>query len=396
VERNAPLVEEIMSERIEHLDEGMIHAWIDGALSSDESARMESHANSCAGCAALVAEARGLVAASSRILASLDAVPAGVIPGSGAGTDQLAALRARRAADSRRWWRDRRFVAAASLVLVAGVSSVVWRTAGNQSPAAMEFTRAIDTVMPPAAAPSPGPAEAKADASQPLRDAAPVRVVTLPADSTRAYAKVGATGPVPTAVGAAVASSQQQTIDSTKALARGEQSAFERKVRQQVQTAPTPPRIIPEQQQAQDAARPAAPPPTAALSRNRSGVDAASFGAGFRLADISLVAGNCYRLQVVAPRENARDMSDTVRLLDEPVPERSDPSWLRARSTRAAAANAELTWRMADSVTVELRFRSSGYSSVVRFRTVAPVTSVPDVSGLSGVQAAVAERVDCR
>ena len=69
-----------MTERNEHLDEGMIHAWLDGALSPDESARMESHANSCADCAALVAEARGLVAASSRILASLDAVPAGVIP----------------------------------------------------------------------------------------------------------------------------------------------------------------------------------------------------------------------------------------------------------------------------------------------------------------------------
>ncbi|MDQ6831549.1 MAG: carboxypeptidase-like regulatory domain-containing protein [Gemmatimonadota bacterium] len=65
---------------IGHLDEGTIHAWIDGALPPNEAARVESHAVECAPCAALVAEARGLVAASKRILSALDDVPAGVIP----------------------------------------------------------------------------------------------------------------------------------------------------------------------------------------------------------------------------------------------------------------------------------------------------------------------------
>ena len=32
-----------MPERNEHLDEGLIHAWLDGALSPDESARVERY-----------------------------------------------------------------------------------------------------------------------------------------------------------------------------------------------------------------------------------------------------------------------------------------------------------------------------------------------------------------
>ena len=63
-----------------HLDEGTIHAWLDGALGDAEAERVERHAASCESCAATVAEARGLVAAASRILTRLDDVPAAVIP----------------------------------------------------------------------------------------------------------------------------------------------------------------------------------------------------------------------------------------------------------------------------------------------------------------------------
>ena len=65
---------------MQHPEEGIIHAWLDGALSTDEAAALESHVDSCADCADRVAEARGLIAASSRIVNSLDAVPGGVIP----------------------------------------------------------------------------------------------------------------------------------------------------------------------------------------------------------------------------------------------------------------------------------------------------------------------------
>jgi len=65
---------------MQHLDEGTIHAWIDSALDAAEARRVEAHLAECPSCASAVAEARGLVAASSRILSGLDIVPADVIP----------------------------------------------------------------------------------------------------------------------------------------------------------------------------------------------------------------------------------------------------------------------------------------------------------------------------
>jgi hypothetical protein len=65
---------------MQHLDEGTIHSWLDGALSADEAARVEAHVKECLQCAAAVAEARGFIAASSRILTALDNAPRGVIP----------------------------------------------------------------------------------------------------------------------------------------------------------------------------------------------------------------------------------------------------------------------------------------------------------------------------
>jgi hypothetical protein len=65
---------------MQHLDEGTIHSWLDGALSVDEAARVAAHVAECPQCAAAVAEARGFIAASSRILTALDHVPRGVVP----------------------------------------------------------------------------------------------------------------------------------------------------------------------------------------------------------------------------------------------------------------------------------------------------------------------------
>ena len=65
---------------MQHLDEGTIHSWLDGALSAEEAARVKAHVDECPQCAAAVAEARGFIAASSRILTALDNVPKGVVP----------------------------------------------------------------------------------------------------------------------------------------------------------------------------------------------------------------------------------------------------------------------------------------------------------------------------
>jgi hypothetical protein len=65
----------------EHPDEGLIHAWLDDALSAAEAERLAAHVSTCAECRARVAEARGLIAGASRIVAALDDVPAGSRPG---------------------------------------------------------------------------------------------------------------------------------------------------------------------------------------------------------------------------------------------------------------------------------------------------------------------------
>jgi hypothetical protein len=65
---------------MQHLDEGTIHAWLDDALPPTEAAEVAAHVEQCARCAEAVAEARGLMAASSRILSALDVIPGDVIP----------------------------------------------------------------------------------------------------------------------------------------------------------------------------------------------------------------------------------------------------------------------------------------------------------------------------
>ncbi|MGQ0715270.1 MAG: anti-sigma factor family protein [Gemmatimonadaceae bacterium] len=94
---------------MQHLDEGTIHAWLDGELTAEEAARVELHVASCASCSDAVAEARGLIAASSRILTALDDVPR-AIP---AGQDASRVPAGRR--DRLAVWRI-----AAVLALVAG------------------------------------------------------------------------------------------------------------------------------------------------------------------------------------------------------------------------------------------------------------------------------------
>ena len=65
---------------MQHLDEGTIHSWLEGAFGADEAARAGAHVAECPQCAAAVAEARGFIAASSRILTALDHLPRVVVP----------------------------------------------------------------------------------------------------------------------------------------------------------------------------------------------------------------------------------------------------------------------------------------------------------------------------
>jgi hypothetical protein len=92
----------------EHLDEGVVHAWLDGQLTAADAARIETHIAGCADCAAMIAEARGFIAASSRILTGLDGVPARVVP---------------RSRSRARIWQVR--AAAAVIVVALGAAAVL-------------------------------------------------------------------------------------------------------------------------------------------------------------------------------------------------------------------------------------------------------------------------------
>lgn len=390
-----------MTDKHEHLDEGTIHAWLDGELTPDESAKVESQTAACAECAALVAEARGLVAASSRVLSSLDAVPGGVIPGIDAGADQLAALRARRRETSRRWWNDRRIVAAASLVFVAGAASLVWRTAGDEA-VTSRTERVVDAVQVAAdsavpvatTTPSVGEAparEAKVEASAPVPNPAPPRVTANRAIDSTVDRK--AVMDAALARGSAVAANEsrrtdsislrprQPTIDSARVASPSTQRlAVESQMQQQGAAAPTQQSL----RQRSERVQAAAPPPTLGVG--------ARLGTVGGLAATDMAASrSCFRLRAAAPGQASSIIADTVQLLNEALPGRSDPMWYRARAAGWTVDTA-LVWRQVDSTTVELRSRLASNPLVVRFSIAGiPLPLAPE----SGERVAVAVRILC-
>lgn len=168
---------------MQHLDEGTIHSLLDGALTPDEAARAEAHVKDCPQCQAAVAEARGFIAASSRILTALDNAPRGVIPA---------------AAPSRRvqpWvWR----VAATVLVVATGTFLVLNERGGKSYQAS---------------APRVGPSQAAADstATTPVaseKAASSPSVVTQQAAPGVVSGVVGASPPSPPPRAASLAKKQ--------------------------------------------------------------------------------------------------------------------------------------------------------------------------------------------
>ena len=386
-----------MSDRHEHLDEGTIHAWLDGALPPDESARVEAEAARCTECAALVAEARGLIAASSRILSSLDAVPAGVIPGRDGNVDQLAALRARHTSRKRNWWNDRRIVAAASLVFVAGLSTMIWRYAPGSAKApvteqSLDASQpAAESIAPVAAAPVAGapanesglssrsaPArDARAEARVPAVPSAPAPMVVRETDTTTER-KAASTMALPrlAANEARVDSSladRTRQAESRRLSRIGDDVATQQAAKQQGAVG---------QQQGfrqlrPDTMRVSAPPP--------------SFGAGARVAQSVVGAAAdaqppaCYRIQATST------VPDSVKLFNEQLPILSDPAWFRAEYIGRSRAPIELFWMRVDSVTIDVRVRSAD-SLGVRFTTN---STLPSLGREGGVRAVTATRIIC-
>ncbi len=110
---------------MQHLEEGTIHAWLDGELPPAERAHAEAHIAECAECAAALAEARGFVAAASRILTALDSVPGGVLPAASTGSSSPPLAARRRFVTSRAW------MAAAAVLVLSTVTVIATRPRGD-------------------------------------------------------------------------------------------------------------------------------------------------------------------------------------------------------------------------------------------------------------------------
>jgi hypothetical protein len=129
-----------------HLDEGTVHAWLDGELSPDDAESAARHVATCAECQTRVAEARGLMAGASRIVSALDAGPAGVIPPAQPGPRS-----------SRRTWRrfaltPMRMSIAATIVVAVGVTITARRVADNSAVHARMIGSPINAATPTVAA----------------------------------------------------------------------------------------------------------------------------------------------------------------------------------------------------------------------------------------------------
>jgi anti-sigma factor RsiW len=145
---------------MQHLDEGTIHAWLDGALPAEESAGVERHVAQCKECASLVAEARGMIAGASRIVSALDIVPGGVIPKSSRAKPGSSSLwRALRLTPSR---------AALAATLVIAASTVL--TLRHDTPTKIVPTMAANAPAPVVSA-SPQPAAPVVDEARARQEA---------------------------------------------------------------------------------------------------------------------------------------------------------------------------------------------------------------------------------
>ncbi|MBK8250013.1 MAG: zf-HC2 domain-containing protein [Gemmatimonadetes bacterium] len=272
-----------------HADEGTIHAWLDGELPPAEAAALEAHVASCTTCAAAVAEARGLVAASSRILGALDDVPAGVTPAI------VKAATAGTARARQRVWRYPQFAAAAAAVILLVGSAVVYRQSAVGVPAAADAVTMQEASVPAVAnAPMPAPTASSAAPSVEAarrEDAAPVlpmrmAVAAGPNDSLAREAKAVATAAADAARAPETDSTSRRVLADAVVTSERERLAGEQRV--QLAEARTPA---------------AAPPPAAAKqaagARNEVGGAAAGRASFSRdeAAVPGIAAPRCFDLQ---------------------------------------------------------------------------------------------------
>ena len=273
-----------------HLDDGTVHAWLDGELAPDDAESAARHVAACAECQALVAEARGLMAGASRIVSALDAGPAGVIPPAQRGP-----------ISSRRPWSRFAFTPvrmsiAATIIVAVGVTFTARRVADNSAVRGRMIDGPINAATRSAASPS-------ADSVSSVVAGRPTGKLKAPASTPSPIASANA------------------DMSSLKAAASPAPRVSEAPVAQKAALADKPAVTDLQRQVAEAAAAPAASPPVARLDSLRAkdeeakvAVDSLSRAEALERRRTALAAGNASQLRGVATSQRDAEPSSVVVL----------------------------------------------------------------------------------
>ena len=224
---------------MQHVDDGTIHAWLDGELDAATAAAFDAHVRECPACAARVADERTTLARAGALLSA--AAP----PAQPPAFREIAAQAGYASMPRRRWivpvgW-------AASLALAAGLGWTARDIADNDpeapvTPPAIADRAAAPTPVPAAPAPQAAPAPVSVETPAPERAAnrspsgprperrvageraspappAPPMAVTGVTDSV-AVESAAAPAPPPALVAATLQRAAWQTVPRTEAAAR--------------------------------------------------------------------------------------------------------------------------------------------------------------------------------
>ncbi|HSJ62275.1 MAG TPA: zf-HC2 domain-containing protein [Gemmatimonadaceae bacterium] len=392
-----------------HPDEGTIHAWLDGALSPDDGHALDQHVATCAECAARVAEARGMIAGASRILASLDSAPVGVVP---------VRAGARPAGRRGSWWRRPGIGIAAAMAIVAvGTTWTVtrhWAAApALRSEAAAPLYLAADSVASDAA-PAAAPVEPSAPVVQSPAEAPTAerfeRVSSAPEASPGADAE--STGVAARVTGATAGANAAPAPDSvgTMMLRAREELGVTRVTRQAQAESAMKVEVAAQPRVASLADAPAPPAPASAENRRGAAAAMAPVVSSRMFAETARDLAGCYALEVDQTRAGAAPELPNVVRLAETGDEAAPPGTQSLRAFRIpsqplvvppAADTGQLGWRLAMDDSVAIRLPVNGRTVMVRFPTASRalrfgVATSPELPGVAEWRAEVTvQRVPC-
>jgi hypothetical protein len=356
-----------------HPDEGTIHAWLDDALDAATAAGIAEHVRTCPACAERVAEARGLIAGASRIVASLDDVP----PGARAGWAQSAPERgaaAPAAASARpegslwRWLHvtPARAAIAATVLVALGITMTRTRTGPDDVRVAAR-SGALSPRVAMSDSASPAEASAPTAARDPLLDSALKRNIAIaqPRRTMEAVSgpRIPTPEPGPPTIGLAAVDT---TAASRVAVARREVQA-EREQRA----------VVADKSRVRGAVGAAADASSGAAEANLSGRVAAIAATPPMMAQSRAVAGAvCYRLESSSPGATwGGEALPLVVSADSAARSGRTPAQVLTAAGRPTSIRALFRRGGADSLTLMLS--RIGYSGTIALG--------PDLGGRTGI-----------